>query len=91
MTSLRAKAVLTNWPVGRMVMQRTANPLISVQFRYRPPKLLFRLSSAVEQSAVNRLVVGSIPTVGAKNNLPEKEGFFYTYVKTKPPEKRFQN
>ena len=28
--------------------------------------LLFRLSSAVEQSAVNRLVAGSIPAVGAK-------------------------
>ena len=32
---------------------------------------LFRLSSAVEQSAVNRLVVGSNPTVGAnKKDLP---------------------
>lgn len=32
---------------------------------------LFRLSSAVEQSAVNRLVVGSNPTVGAIT----KEGY----------------
>ena len=65
-------------------MQRTANPFISVQFRYRPPKVkkryffsckknlkgvylsvLFRCSSVVEQSAVNRSVVGSSPTAGA--------------------------
>ena len=26
------------WPVGRVVMQRTANPSISVRFRYRPPQ-----------------------------------------------------
>ena len=45
-------------------MQRTANPSISVQFRYRPP-MLFRLSSAVEQSAVNRSVVGSNPMLSA--------------------------
>lgn len=33
-------------------------------------KLLFRDSSAVEQSAVNRLVVGSNPTRGANNKNP---------------------
>ena len=50
-------------------MQRTANPCTSVQFRYRPPTnftVLFRLSSAVEQSAVNRSVVCSNQTAGAK-------------------------
>ena len=54
-----------NGRLAEWLMQRIANPSISVQFRYRPPSL-FRLSSAVEQSAVNRLVVGSNPTVGAK-------------------------
>ncbi len=58
-------------------MQRTANPSISVRFRYRPP-VLFRLSSAVEQSAVNRLVVGSNPTAGAikKKHFPCESAFF---------------
>ena len=51
-------------------MQRTANPCTSVQFRYRPPKIhltyrVFRLSSAVEQSAVNRLVACSNQAAGA--------------------------
>ena len=58
--------------IGRLaewLMQRTANPFISVQFRYRPPDLLlFRLSSAVEQSAVNRSVICSNQIVGAKSD-----------------------
>ena len=33
---------------------------------YRPP--VFRRSSAVEQLTVNQLVVGSIPTAGAKKS-----------------------
>ena len=43
---------------------------------------LFRDSSAVEQSAVNRLVVGSNPTRGAKKkkDLPFQAGFFYKSV-----------
>ena len=32
------------------------------------PRLVFRRSSAVEQLTVNQLVVGSIPTAGAKNH-----------------------
>ena len=58
----------TSVRTGRLaewLMQRTANPFISVQFRYRPPKS-FRLSSAVEQSAVNRSVICSNQIVGAK-------------------------
>lgn len=35
----------------------------------------FRRSSAVEQSAVNRSVTGSIPVVGAKKNPHKREGF----------------
>ena len=31
---------------------------------------IFRRSSAVEQLTVNQLVVGSIPTAGAKQNKP---------------------
>ncbi len=33
---------------------------------------MFRRSSAVEQLTVNQLVVGSIPTVGAKNPIKTK-------------------
>ena len=64
-------------------MQRTANPCTSVQFRYRPPKFiltaLFRLSSAVEQSAVNRLVACSNQAAGAikKNTIFRMVFFFY--------------
>ena len=63
-------------------MQRTANPCTSVQFRYRPPKfdiyrVLFRLSSAVEQSAVNRLVACSNQAAGAnKRNVTFMVAFF---------------
>lgn len=39
-------------------------------------KALFRDSSAVEQSAVNRLVVGSNPTRGANKEAARKGGFF---------------
>lgn len=63
-------------------MQRTANPCTSVQFRYRPPNsflphILFRLSSAVEQSAVNRLVACSNQAAGAIKNTISKMVFFY--------------
>lgn len=38
----------------------------------------FRRSSAVEQLTVNQLVVGSIPTAGAKNDtLAASARFFY--------------
>ena len=55
-------------------------------------RILFRLSSAVEQSAVNRSVVGSNPTAGAKVKHPKgcffcirNEGinylrFFYQFI-----------
>ena len=55
---------------------------------------LFRDSSAVEQSAVNRLVVGSNPTRGAKNkkNLLFKGRFFYFCRKScLEPKKRIQS
>ena len=38
---------------------------------------IFRLSSAVEQSAVNRLVVGSNPTVGAKTQKSHPYGWLF--------------
>ena len=58
----------TNGRLAEWLMQRTANPCTSVRFRYRPPHytVLFRLSSAVEQSAVNRLVACSNQAAGAK-------------------------
>ena len=70
-------------PNGRLaewLMQRTANPCTSVQFRYRPPKfihnrILFRLSSAVEQSAVNRLVACSNQAAGANKKTTFKVVF----------------
>ena len=40
----------------------------------------FRRSSAVEQLTVNQLVVGSIPTAGAKNDtLAASARFFYVF------------
>ena len=43
-------------------------------------KNFFRDSSAVEQSAVNRLVVGSNPTRGAnKNPVPDFQGRVFVY------------
>ena len=61
----------TGGRLAEWLMQRTANPFISVQFRYRPPSL-FRLSSAVEQSAVNRSVICSNQIVGAIKKVIEK-------------------
>lgn len=63
-------------------MQRTANPCTSVQFRYRPPNsflphILFRLSSAVEQSAVNRLVACSNQAAGAIKKTPSLGWCFF--------------
>lgn len=63
-------------------MQRTANPCTSVQFRYRPPNsflphILFRLSSAVEQSAVNRLVACSNQAAGAIKKTPSRRWCFF--------------
>jgi hypothetical protein len=42
--------LVIRWPVGRMVMQRIANPLISVRFRYRPPAFF-------EMTLKNKLVL----------------------------------
>ena len=50
------------WPNGRVVMQRTANPCMSVRFRFRP--LSFLGSSVVEQMTVNHLAAGSNPARG---------------------------
>ena len=44
--------------------------------------VLFRLSSAVEQSAVNRLVVGSNPTAGAIQRLANLAQAFFIFVMT---------
>ena len=81
--------VYINTPIERTVtifgrlaewlMQRTANPCTSVQFRYRPPLItvLFRLSSAVEQSAVNRLVACSNQAAGANKKDLLHVGLFF--------------
>ena len=70
-------------------MQRTANPCTSVQFRYRPPTilpLLFRLSSAVEQSAVNRSVACSNQAAGAIKKHPALcVGVFFVHTAGTPP------
>ena len=70
--------------IGRLaewLMQRTANPCTSVRFRYRPPNtVLFRLSSAVEQSAVNRLVACSNQAAGANKKTTQQGGFFIGFL-----------
>lgn len=61
---------VTNWPVGRMAHAEDCKSFYIGSIPV-PASTIFRLSSAVEQSAVNRLVVGSNPTVGAnKKDLP---------------------
>ena len=64
------------WPVGRMAYAEDCKSFYIGSIPV-PASKLFRLSSAVEQSAVNRLVVGSNPTVGAnKKRPPFREVFF---------------
>ena len=55
---------VTNRPVGRMAHAEDCKSFYIGSIPV-PASKTFRLSSAVEQSAVNRLVVGSNPTVGA--------------------------
>ena len=68
---------VANWPVGRMAHAEDCKSFYIGSIPV-PASTLFRLSSAVEQSAVNRLVVGSNPTVGAnKRKTSLVEVFFY--------------
>ena len=58
------------WSFDRNLQVFFPAGLIYNMYRARMAPFLketFQLSSAVEQSAVNRSVVGSIPTVGATN------------------------
>lgn len=63
-----------SWPVGRVAHAEDCKSLyigsipVPASKIHSLPHLLFRLSSAVEQSAVNRLVAGSSPAVGAIKN-----------------------
>ena len=62
----------TMWPVGRMAHAEDCKSFYIGSIPV-PASILFRLSSAVEQSAVNRSVVRSNRTVGAKK---KAQGFF---------------
>lgn len=57
-----------SWPVGRVAHAEDCKSLYIGSIPVPASKILFRLSSAVEQSAVNRLVAGSSPAVGAIKN-----------------------
>lgn len=74
-----------DWPVGRVAHAEDCKSLyigsipVPASKIHSLPHLLFRLSSAVEQSAVNRLVACSNQAAGAnKKNLP-LGGFFIGY------------
>ena len=71
---------VTYRPVGRVAHAEDCKSLYigSIPVPASKTKVLFRLSSAVEQSAVNRLVVGSNPTAGAikKKHFPCESAFF---------------
>ena len=59
------------WPFGRVhpslrISKISANPLWTRVATLAISHAVFRRSSAVEQLTVNQLVVGSIPTAGAK-------------------------
>ena len=66
---------MSEWPVGRMAYAEDCKSFYIGSIPV-PASKLFRLSSAVEQSAVNRLVVGSNPTVGANKKTSLLGGFF---------------
>lgn len=60
-----------SWPVGRVAHAEDCKSLYIGSIPVPASKsffTVFRLSSAVEQSAVNRLVAGSSPAVGAIKN-----------------------
>lgn len=67
---------VTNWPVGRMAHAEDCKSFYIGSIPV-PASTIFRLSSAVEQSAVNRLVVGSNPTVGAKTQKSHPQGWLF--------------
>lgn len=54
-----------SWRIGERVSRWAHNPKLVVRFHH--PQQSFTRSSMVERSAVNRLVVGSSPTVWAKH------------------------
>ena len=66
----------TNWlrasffgPLVKRLRQRPLTPLTWVRFPHGSPKYS-SLAQSVEHAAVNRRVVGSSPTGGAKNEEP---------------------
>ena len=75
-----------DWPVGRVAHAEDCKslyigsipvPASKNSLKYR---ILFRLSSAVEQSAVNRLVACSNQAAGAKKDHPLRVAFFWLFV-----------
>ena len=71
-----------DWPVGRVAHAEDCKSLyigsipVPASKIHSLPHLLFRLSSAVEQSAVNRLVACSNQAAGAIKKPPLVGGFF---------------
>lgn len=74
-----------DWPVGRVAHAEDCKSLyigsipVPVSKIHSLPHLLFRLSSAVEQSAVNRLVACSNQAAGANKKTSLWEVFFIGY------------
>ena len=70
-----------DWPVGRVAHAEDCKSLYIGSIPVPASNILFRLSSAVEQSAVNRLVACSNQAAGAiKKSLPLREVFFYGFL-----------
>ena len=70
-----------DWPVGRVAHAEDCKSLYIGSIPVPASNILFRLSSAVEQSAVNRLVACSNQAAGAikKHHLLSKMVFFLCF------------
>ena len=71
--------VLQGWPVGRMAHAEDCKSFYIGSIPV-PASNLFRLSSAVEQSAVNRSVICSNQIVGAKTKSHPCGGIFFGFI-----------
>ncbi len=71
----------TEGPVGRMAHAEDCKSFYIGSIPV-PASKSFRLSSAVEQSAVNRSVICSNQIVGAKINHPKGWFFYFLYLNT---------
>ncbi len=73
---LKRNILLETWRVGRVAMQRIANPWTSVRLRDAPP--FATLAQLVERNLAKVEVIGSNPMCRSKLKKPDQKwsGFF---------------